>query len=94
VAASHERSYRCSGVRGCGSRVMASFTLVTKSSELVYVRQFGNDLKNSLDGWSVQTTNHCERLGGRSAEDIADARVYENLVPGKVLKSMAPHPLV
>jgi hypothetical protein len=37
---------------------------------------------------------HCERLGSRSAEDIADARVYENLVPGKVLKSMAPHPLV
>jgi hypothetical protein len=40
---------------------------------------------------------HCQRLGGRGAEDVADARVYENLVPenrtGQVLKSTASHPL-
>lgn len=57
VAASHERLYRCSGVSGCGSRVMASFTLATKSSDVLYVRQLGNDRKKSLDGWSAQTTN-------------------------------------
>lgn len=57
VAASHERLYLCSGVRGCGSLAMASFTLETKSSGVLYVKQFGKALKKSFDGWSEQTTN-------------------------------------
>lgn len=57
VAASQDKLYLCSGVRGCGSRAIASFTFATKSSDVLYVKQFGNDLKKSFDGWSAQTTN-------------------------------------
>jgi hypothetical protein len=57
VAASHDRLYLCSGVRGWGSLSIASFTLVTNSSEVLYVKQFGNDMKNLFDGCSAQMTN-------------------------------------
>lgn len=57
VAASHERLYLCSGVRGRGSLVIASLTFETKSSGVLYVRQLGNERKNSFDGCSAQITN-------------------------------------
>lgn len=56
VAASQDSSCLCASVSCAGSSARALHVTLTKSLLSLYVRQFGNCLKKSLEGWLAQTT--------------------------------------
>lgn len=56
VAASHDNSCICESLNGAGSSLKALRVKETNPLLSSYVRQLGNCLKNSLEGWLAQTT--------------------------------------
>jgi hypothetical protein len=56
VAASHDSLCSRSSVIGDGSSESASIVNFTNSDSSLYMRQLGNCLKNSFEGWFAQIT--------------------------------------